>query len=206
RKRDAVLAQAQRLTTVGELSGGMAHELNNLLMVIGGNLELIELQGEKSKIEAVTKHAQTAYRAVERGAELIRHLLAFSRKQPLAPKLIDVNAFLTDTMKMLSRLLGESVSVTFKPGDNLWRTVIDPGLLQTTLVSLGTNARDAMPKGGLLLVETSNTALDAVQAGRFVDVNPGDYVLVSVTDSGVGMSAETAKRAFEPFFTTKPVG
>ncbi len=205
RKKDAVLAQAQRLTTVGELSGGMAHELNNLLMIIGGNLELIEIQAQ-DKRDASAKFARTAYQAVERGAELIRHLLAFSRKQPLAPKLTDVNAFMTDSIKMLQRLLGESVAVKFVPGANLWPTVIDQGLLQTTLVSLGTNARDAMPKGGSLIIETSNEILDEIHAGRFADVSPGQYVLISVTDTGGGMPADIAKRAFEPFFTTKPVG
>ncbi len=206
RRRDTVLAQTQRLTTVGELSGGMAHELNNLLMIIGGNLELIELQARDSKGDPAAKFARTAYQAVERGAELIRHLLAFSRKQPLAPKLTDVNAFVSDSVKMLSRLLGESVTVRFSPGENIFKTVIDPGLLQTTLVSLGTNARDAMPRGGSLVIETSNVTLDHAQAGQFADVSPGDYVLISVADTGAGMSAETAKRAFEPFFTTKPVG
>jgi PAS domain S-box-containing protein len=206
RKKDAVLAQAQRLTTVGELSGGMAHELNNLLMIIGGNLELIEMQGRGEKKDPVVKFAHTAYLAVERGAELIRHLLAFSRKQPLAPKLTDVNTFMADTMKMLQRLLGESVTVRFVPGKDLWETVIDQGLLQTSLVSLGTNARDAMPKGGSLTLETSNEIFDESHAGRFADVSPGEYVLISVTDTGTGMPADIAKRAFEPFFTTKPVG
>ena len=206
RKKDAVLAQAQRLTTVGELSGGMAHELNNLLMIIGGNLELIEMQVRAEKKDPVAKFAHTAYLAVERGAELIRHLLAFSRKQPLAPKLTDVNAYMADTVKMLQRLLGESVTVRFVPGKNVWQTVIDQGLLQTSLVSLGTNARDAMPKGGSLTIETSNEILDESHAGRIADFSPGEYVLIAVTDTGAGMPADIAKRAFEPFFTTKPVG
>jgi PAS domain S-box-containing protein len=140
RKRDEVLAQTQRLTTVGELSGGMAHELNNLLMVIGGNLELIETQEHRSANDPTAKYARLAYMAVERGAELIRHLLAFSRRQPLAPRLIDINAFMADTMKMLPRLLGESVAMKFVPGAGLWQTVVDPGFLQTSLVSLATNA------------------------------------------------------------------
>lgn len=129
RKRDATLAQTQRLTTVGELSGGMAHELNNLLMVIGGNLELIETQERYSKNGPSAKYAETAHLAVERGAELLRHLLAFSRKQPLVPRLIDVNAFMVDTMKTLPQLLGESVTIEFVPGANLWQTVVDSGFL-----------------------------------------------------------------------------
>ena len=206
RKRDEVLAQTQRLTTVGELSGGIAHELNNLLMVIGGNLELIEMQGRRPRDDPATKFARTAYLAVERGAELIRHLLAFSRKQPLAPKLTDINSFMTDTTKMLLRLLGVSVTMKFIPGAELWQTVVDQGLLQTTLVSLATNARDAMPRGGSLVIETSNAILDETYAEKFADVSVGEYVLIAVTDDGAGMPPEIAKRVFEPFFTTKPVG
>jgi signal transduction histidine kinase len=206
RKRDEILAQTQRLTTVGELSGGIAHELNNLLMVIGGNLELIEMQGRRPRDDPTTKFARTAYLAVERGAELIRHLLAFSRKQPLAPKLTDINSFMTDTTKMLLRLLGVSVTMKFIPGAELWQTVVDQGLLQTTLVSLATNARDAMPRGGSLVIETSNSILDETYAEKFADVSVGEYVLIAVTDDGAGMPPEIAKRAFEPFFTTKPVG
>ncbi len=206
RKRDDVLAQTQRLTTVGELSGGIAHELNNLLMVIGGNLELIEMQGRRPQDDSTAKFARTAYLAVERGAELIRHLLAFSRKQPLAPKLTDINSFMTDTTKMLLRLLGVSVTMKFIPGAELWQTVVDQGLLQTTLVSLATNARDAMPRGGSLVIETSNAILDETYAEKFADVSVGEYVLIAVTDDGAGMPPEIAKRVFEPFFTTKPVG
>jgi signal transduction histidine kinase/CheY-like chemotaxis protein len=206
KKRDAILAQTQRLTTVGDLSGGMAHELNNLLMVIGGNLELIEIQGQRSKNEATAKFAKTAHAAVERGAELIRHLMAFSRKQPLAPKLTDINAFMTDAVKLLPRLLGESVTVKFSPGVELWQTVVDQNSLQTTLVSLATNARDAMPKGGSLVIQTSNETLDEAHAERLAEVAAGEYVLITVTDNGAGMPPDTVKRAFEPFFTTKAVG
>jgi PAS domain S-box-containing protein len=206
RKRDEILAQTRRLTTVGELSGGMAHELNNLLMVIGGNLELIDMQERGSKKDQTATFVKTAHSAVQRGAELIRNLLAFSRRQPLAPKLTDLNAFMADTMKILPRLLGEFVTMKFVPGSVLWQTVVDPGFLQTALVSLATNARDAMPQGGSLVIETSNEILDEAYAEKFTEVAPGQYVLITVTDNGAGMSAEVAKRAFEPFFTTKAVG
>ena len=205
RKRDAVLAQAQRLTTVGELSGGMAHELNNLLMVIGGNLELIDMQPKGARNQ-IAKLVQTAHTAVLRGAELIQNLLAFSRRQPLTPKLTDINAFMADAMKMLPRLVGESVVMKFEPGDGLWQTVVDPGFLQTSLVSLATNARDAMPGGGSLVITTGNQTLDESYAENFAEVTPGDYVMIAVTDSGAGMAPDVVKRAFEPFFTTKPVG
>ncbi len=206
RKRDAVLAQTQRLTTVGELSGGMAHELNNLLMVIGGNLELIEMKARPAKNNSTAKFVKTAQAAVQRGAELIRHLLAFSRRQPLAPRRTDINAFVADTMKVLPRLLGGSVAMKFVPGAGVWQTVVDPEFLQTALVSLATNARDAMPQGGSLIIETSNQTLDEAYAREFAEVAAGEYVMISVTDDGAGMPPEVAKRAFEPFFTTKPVG
>jgi PAS domain S-box-containing protein len=206
RKRDAVLAQTQRLTTVGELSGGMAHELNNLLMVIGGNLELIEAHGSAAAETPNARLVKTAQLAVERGAELIRHLLTFSRRQPLAPRLVEVNSFIAETMSMMTRLVGESVTMTFAPGSGVWRTVVDPGFLQTTLVSLATNARDAMPRGGSVIIETSNQTLDEAYVGKAHDINVGEYVLIRVSDNGAGMPPETAKRVFEPFFTTKPVG
>jgi PAS domain S-box-containing protein len=206
RKRDAELAQTQRLTSVGEMSGGIAHELNNLLMVIGGNLELIEMQGHRGNPEALAKLAKTAYRAVERGAELIQDLLSFSRRQPLAPKPTDVNAFIAETTKSLQRLLGQSVNIKFVPGADLRPTVVDQGLLQTSLISLATNARDAMPNGGSLVIETSAATIDEATAGRPAELGPGEYILITVTDNGNGMSADVAKRAFEPFFTTKPVG
>jgi PAS domain S-box-containing protein len=206
RKRDAVLAQTQRLTTVGELSSGMAHELNNLLMEIGGNLELIEMQERHSDDVRTTELLKMAQSAIDRGAELIRHLLAFSRRQPLAPRLTDVNELMADAMKTLPQLLGESVTMKFLPGGTLWRTVVDPGSLRTTLVSLATNARDAMPGGGSLIIETSNHSLDESHVEKLAEVTAGEYVLITVTDDGAGMPPEVAKRAFEPFFTTKPVG
>jgi len=202
RKQDAALAETERLTTVGEMAGGMAHELNNLLMVIGGNLELMESQGGGSTEPSTARYAKAAQGAVERGAELIRHLLIFSRRQPLMPRLLDVNGFVAEMTGVLERLLGHGVALSFRPGKGLWQTIVDPGFLQTTLVSLATNARDAMPGGGSLVIETTNRTVERTDA----EATAGEYVLITVADEGVGMPPEVAKRAFEPFFTTKPIG
>jgi len=204
RKQGASLAETERLTAVGEMAGGMAHELNNLLLVIGGNLELVEAQDRGSVADSAAQYLATAHAAVGRGAELIRHLLTFSRRQPLLPRLLDVNAFLTDMMNVMARLLGNKVALKIRPGDGLWKTIVDPGFLQTTLVSLATNARDAMPSGGTLVIETANRTIDRAEAGA--EATAGEYVLITVTDEGAGMPPEVAKRAFEPFFTTKPIG
>jgi PAS domain S-box-containing protein len=206
RKQDAALVETERLTTVGEMAGGMAHELNNLLMVIGGNLELMDMQQRTSKENSTAQYVATAHAAVERGAELIRHLLIFSRRQPLMPRLLDVNGFVADMTNVMARLLGDRVTLKFQPGEDLWQTIVDPGFLQTTLVSLATNARDAMAGGGSLVIETSNLTLDRTDAETNLEATAGEYVLTTVTDDGAGMPPEVAKRAFEPFFTTKPVG
>ncbi|HXQ40210.1 MAG TPA: PAS-domain containing protein [Candidatus Udaeobacter sp.] len=206
RKQGALLAETERLTAVGEMAGGMAHELNNLLLVIGGNLELIETQERGSEAVPTMQYIATANAAVERGAELISHLLIFSRRQPLMPRLLDVNAFLADMMNVMARLLGHRVALKFRPGDGLWQTIVDPGFLQTTLVSLATNARDAMPSGGTLVIETANRTIDRAEAEAGAEATAGEYVLITVSDDGAGMPQEVAKRAFEPFFTTKPVG
>ncbi len=202
RKQDAALAETERLTTVGEMAGGMAHELNNLLMVIGGNLELMESQERRPEEPSTARYAKAAQGAVERGAELIRHLLIFSRRQPLMPRLLDVNGFVAEMTGVLERLLGHGVALSFRPGKGLWQTIVDPGFLQTTLVSLATNARDAMPGGGSLVIETTNRTVERTDA----EATAGEYVLITVADEGVGMPPEVAKRAFEPFFTTKPIG
>jgi PAS domain S-box-containing protein len=204
KRRDEGLARSQRLAAVGELSGGMAHELNNLLMVISGHLELIQVQaGEDSKIAAL---AETASTAVRNGAELIHHVLAFARQQPLAPLPTDVNGLVDETMRLLPRLLGERIRLDFRAGEGLWSCTIDASQLQTALVNLALNARDAMPEGGHLAIRTANRHLRRQEAEQFGDVQAGDYVLIEMRDDGCGMPPEVADRAFEPFFTTKPVG
>jgi PAS domain S-box-containing protein len=204
KQKDAELAQNQRLTAIGQLSGGMAHELNNLLTVICGNLELIH--DMKADERAVTALTNPALGAVERGAELIQSLLAFSRQQPLAPQTTDVGALISNVLRMMPHLLGTGITVHFSPAGDLWRTVIDPGQLQTALINLATNARDAMPKGGMLSIETRNRTFEEEEPGELSEIAPGDYVEIAVTDEGEGMPPDVAARAFEPFFTTKEVG
>jgi signal transduction histidine kinase len=204
RQKDAELAQSQRLTAIGQLSGGIAHELNNLLTVICGNLELIqEMKADEREVTALT---DPALGAVERGAELIQALLAFSRQQPLAPQTTDVSALIVNVLRMMPHLLGAGITVHFDAASDLWRTVIDSGQLQTALINLATNARDAMPNGGTLSIETRNRAFEEGEPGQLTEIAPGDYVEIAVTDEGEGMSPDVAARAFEPFFTTKEVG
>ncbi|MEA2781366.1 MAG: hypothetical protein QOK29_2910, partial [Rhodospirillaceae bacterium] len=204
RKRDAELAQSQRLTAVGQLSGGVAHELNNLLTVISGNLELIQgFADAKTRISELTTPALSA---VERGSELTRGLLAFSRQQALAPQLTDVNALIPKVIKILPHLLGGDVRISFVSGIDLGETIVDPGQLETALINLATNARDALPTGGSLVIETGNRVVDEADREQFGEIPAGEYVVIAVTDNGLGMPPEVAKRAFEPFFTTKEVG
>jgi PAS domain S-box-containing protein len=205
KKRQSELAQSQRLNAIGKLSGGVAHDFNNLLTVIGGNLELIKEWADAGS--SIPELARSALAAVERGAEVTKRLLAFSRRQPLDPQRTDINALVTEVMALLPRLIGETIRVQFAPGAKLWHTVVDLGLLQSALMNLAINARDAMPDGGSLVIETGNAALDESYTESLEDqVEPGDYVMIAVSDDGQGMSQEVAKRAFEPFFTTKPVG
>jgi signal transduction histidine kinase/CheY-like chemotaxis protein len=205
KKRQAELAQSQRLGAIGRLSGGVAHDFNNLLTVVGGNLELIKAWADPGT--QIPSLAESALTAVERGAELTKRLLAFSRRQALDPEVTDVNALVADMVKLLPPLLGETIEVRFVAAATLWRTVVDLGQLQTALISLAINARDAMPAGGTLLIETANAALDEAYAASVEDgIEPGDYVMIAVNDDGSGMAPEVAKRAFEPFFTTKSVG
>ncbi len=199
------LRQAQKMEAVGQLTGGVAHDFNNLLAVIIGNLEfLIEELPDGDEREA---RAATVMRAAERGAELTQRLLAFSRQSPLAPQDVDLNYLVSDLMQLLRRTLGEAIELDTILARNLWQTCADPSQIEAALLNLAVNAQDAMPDGGHLTIATGNVVLDRddpiVRSG---DVAPGDYVMLSVTDSGAGMSADVRERVFEPFFTTKEVG
>jgi PAS domain S-box-containing protein len=195
------LRQAQRMEAVGQLTGGVAHDFNNLLGVIIGNLDLaLEQSGADERLRELI---QAAIAGSLHGAELTKRLLAFSRKQPLQPRTVDLNHSLPHLEAILQRTLGEHIAVRIRPANDLWPCVVDPSQLNDAILNLAINARDAMPKGGMLTIETANAALDAYYTQQEFDVSPGDYVRLSVSDTGVGMTPAVIERVFEPFFTTK---
>jgi len=196
---------AQKLNAVGELSGGIAHDFNNLLAVILGNLQLLAPALDDNA--RGRQRLDAAVRAVMRGSDLTKRLLAFGRRQMLDPRLLQLNDVLAETEDMLRRTLGEDIDLSFHLASNLWRVRLDAGLLEHALINLCANARDAMPKGGKLTVETANFVHDDKDnAGKLNELPPGRYVTVSVSDSGQGIPLEMQSRVFEPFFTTKGVG
>lgn len=198
------LRKSQRLEAVGQLTGGIAHDFNNLLTVILGNAELlVESLSEDRRLRRL---AEMTAKAAGRGAELTNRLLAFARLQPLDPRAVDVNQQMADMDGLLRRILGEHVEIELIRGDRLWPAMVDPGQLENAVLNLCINARDAMPDGGRLTIETMNVKLDAEYATRQAEVDPGQYVMIAVSDNGNGMDSATLDRAFEPFFTTKGVG
>ncbi len=204
KENEQQLRQAHKMDAIGQLTGGVAHDFNNLLTAIIGNLELLE---ERMSGDAeAQKRLAGALHAALRGAELTKRLLAFSRKEALSPKLTNLNQLIPTTVKLLERTLGEDIEIETVLAGGLWQTMIDPGLLENALLNLAVNARDAMPDGGKLTIETANTRLDEAYAEANDEVTPGQFVLVARSDTGCGMSAETLEHVFEPFFTTKEVG
>jgi signal transduction histidine kinase/ActR/RegA family two-component response regulator len=199
------LRQVQKMEALGQLTGGIAHDFNNMLAIIVGNLELSQRRLGKTD-EAIKDFLARALGAATRGADLTKRLLAFSRMQPLRPKSIDVNDCVRDMLLILQRALGEDIHIDTRLASNLWRAFIDQPQLESALLHLAVNSRDAMAGGGRLCIQTSNVQLDAIVAEGDTEVIPGQYVLVSVTDTGSGMSAEVMRRAFDPFFTTKQPG
>jgi PAS domain S-box-containing protein len=205
RQLEAELRQSQKLEAVGRLTGGVAHDFNNLLSVIIGNMQLLARSLRESP--RLLGQAQTALNAAMRGAELTRRLLAFARQQVLEPKIVDPNLLLTGMYELLRRTLtGDGdIEIRQKLDPAVWRARVDPGLLENAVLNLLINARDAMPQGGLITITTRNLIVDE-RAPREEAIAPGEYTVLEVADTGVGMSPEVAKRAFEPFFTTKDVG
>ncbi len=198
------LRVSQKLEAVGQLAGGIAHDFNNLLTVITGYSQLLLSNmgpGDPSRHEI-----EQIQKAGERAATLTRQLLAFSRKQVLAPKLLDLNAVVVNMEQLLRRLIGEHITLVTAPDPTLWRVKADPAQLEQVLMNLAINARDAMPQGGQLTLETKNVELDAAYVRMHLPMTPGPYVVLTVSDSGCGMSPETQTHIFEPFFTTKEQG
>ena len=195
------LRQSQKMEAVGRLAGGIAHDFNNLLMVISGYSEfLLERLGADPDLRPP---AQEIASAAERASSLTRQLLAFSRKQMLAPRIVNLNDIATENLKMLTRMIGEDIDLVMSPAKNLWPVRADAGQIEQVIMNLAVNARDAMPSGGKLTIETANITLDEEYARLHAPLRPGDYVMVSINDTGAGMDAETQSHIFEPFFTTK---
>jgi len=195
------LHQAQKMEAIGRLAGGIAHDFNNLLMVISGYSEfLLERLGPDPRLRGP---AQEISNATRRATSLTRQLLAFSRKQILAPKVLDLNEVVTENLKMLTRMIGEDIDLVMVPGPALGAVRADPGQIDQVIMNLAVNARDAMPQGGKLTIETANVSLNENFARTHAPLVPGDYVMLSISDTGVGMDGETQSRIFEPFFTTK---
>jgi CheY-like chemotaxis protein/nitrogen-specific signal transduction histidine kinase len=192
--------QSQKIESVGQLTGGVAHDFNNLLMVVSANLELIEAGDD---IGEARRFAAAARRAVDRGAKLTAQLLAFSRRQVLNPKPVDASQLVPEFQGLIHNAVGEACRIKVQADDGLWLCHVDPALLQTALLNLALNARDAMPDGGVLEIEMTNIV---VEEGAVAGCLPGSYVRLSVRDTGLGMPPEVRDRAFEPFFTTKEVG
>jgi two-component system cell cycle sensor histidine kinase/response regulator CckA len=201
---EAQLAQSQKMEAVGRLAGGIAHDFNNLLTAILSYSELIlaDMGGD----DPIRDDVEQIRLAGGRAANLTRQLLAFSRRQVLQPKILSLNAIVADTDKLLRRLIGEDIELVSRPGRDLANVLADPGQLEQVIVNLAVNARDAMPRGGILILETANTEISAELAARLAHIAPGSYVRLVVRDTGIGMDAAIQARIFEPFFTTKEPG
>ena len=201
---EARLRQAQKMEAIGQLAGGIAHDFNNLLTIIQGYSRL--LIERLAQDERGLKQARRIDEAAEKAASLTAQLLAFSRKQVLQPRVISLTGLVENLDKLLRRLIGENITLLTKAEPDLWRVKADPSQIEQVVMNLAINARDAMPHGGKLTIETGNANLDESYALTHPNVSPGPYVMLAVSDDGVGMSPETQARIFEPFFTTKEKG
>lgn len=203
-KLEEQFRQSQKMEGIGRLAGGIAHDFNNILSVILGHCEMALEQIDSD--QPLHPHLTEILTATERSAELTHQLLAFSRKQILKPEILNLNAVVSGTEEMLKRLIGEDIDLIFVPGPDLGRVNTDRGQMEQVIMNLAINARDAMPKGGKLTLETLNIELEAEYTALHVDVEPGSYVMLAITDSGCGMDEETRSQIFDPFYTTKALG
>ncbi|RDV05682.1 response regulator [Undibacter mobilis] len=203
---EAALRQAQKMEAVGQLTGGIAHDFNNLLTGIIGSLEMMKRRAGEGRTVDADRYVTAASAAAHRAAALTQRLLAFSRRQPLDSKTIDVNGLVDDMAELIRRSIGESIELDFEVGPNLWFAKCDANQLESAVLNLAINARDAMPQGGRLTIRTANIHVDAEDAARSRIPAAGDFVMISVADTGHGMTADVREKAFEPFFTTKPMG
>ncbi len=204
REMESQLRQAQKMEAVGRLAGGVAHDFNNLLTAISGYSDLLLVR--LSAHDPVRREVEEIRKASDRAASLTRQLLAFSRRQVLQPRVLDLNAVVADMNSMVRRLIGEDIDLVVVPGAGLWRVKADPGQIEQVIVNLAVNARDAMPGGGRLTIDTSNAEVAAPSDAARLSLPPGPYAVLTVADTGEGMTAETISHIFEPFFTTKEAG
>jgi signal transduction histidine kinase/ActR/RegA family two-component response regulator len=208
-RAEAALRQAQKMEAIGQLTGGVAHDFNNLLQVISGNLEALRARcAEDAGFAAgsqLHKYADIAMGAAERGASLTQRLLAFARQQPLTPIVSDPNELVGGMSALIRGVIGETISMEILQGDDMWRIFVDTNQLESAVLNLAVNARDAMPRGGKLTIETMNVHID-LKDEDVHETSSGQYVAICVTDTGDGMTPEVMEKVFDPFFTTKPVG
>ncbi len=205
RAREEQLRQSQKMEVVGQLTGGIAHDFNNLLTIIMGSLELLQ-RGMVTAEPKMMRRIEAAMDGARRAAALTHRLLAFARRQPLEPSLVEPNRLVAGMADMLSRVLGENIALEFVHGAGLWRVQADVNQLENSILNLAVNARDAMPAGGHLTIETQNVYLDDDYTAARADIAAGQYVMIAVSDTGTGMTPEVSAKVFEPFFTTKPQG
>ena len=205
-RAESAVRQSQKMEAIGHLTGGVAHDFNNLLQIISANLDLAVASGEAKASPKLGQRLQNALGAVSRGSRLTGQFLAFARRQALDPRSVDLGRVLRDMADLLRRTLGEQVQVESVIAGGLWNTLVDPNQVENAILNLAINARDAMPEGGKLTLEVANAHLDDAYAAQHAEVNPGQYVMLAVSDTGTGMTPEVKSRVFEPFFTTKPEG
>jgi PAS domain S-box-containing protein len=206
-RAEELLRQSQKMEAVGQLTGGIAHDFNNLLAAISGSLELLQRRVEAGRFDGLQRYTASAMTAAQRAASLTQRLLAFARRQPLDPKRVEANRLIADMDDLLRRTLGPGIDLEIVLAGGLWPTLCDANQLESAILNLAINARDAMPDGGRLTIETGNAFLDEAYArSQGGEVRPGQYVMISITDTGTGMTPDIMSKVFDPFFTTKPIG